>query len=99
MTMAVTGNAPQTGTPNSITPTSVSAAKRTIAPWAKLNTWDALKMSTKPSATSEYITPVSRPETATSARNIGNSIMSRKGATKKSQRNCITRHPRWETPR
>ena len=33
--------------------TSVSAANSTIAPWAKLNTPDALKISTKPSATSE----------------------------------------------
>ena len=38
---------------NSISRTSVSAANSTIAPWAKLNTPDALKMSTKPSATSE----------------------------------------------
>ncbi len=32
---------------------SDSAANSTIAPWAKLNTPDALKISTKPSATSE----------------------------------------------
>ena len=30
-----------------------SAANSTIAPWAKLNTPEALKISTKPSATSE----------------------------------------------
>ena len=33
--------------------TSESAAKSTIAPCAKLNTPEALKMSTRPSATSE----------------------------------------------
>ena len=33
--------------------TSASAAVSTIAPWAKLKTPDALKISTKPSATSE----------------------------------------------
>ena len=33
--------------------TSASAAVSTIAPWAKLNTPEALKISTKPSATSE----------------------------------------------
>ena len=31
----------------------VSAANSTIAPWAKLKTPEALKISTKPSATSE----------------------------------------------
>jgi hypothetical protein len=38
-----------------------SAANSTIAPCAKLNTPLALKMSTKPSATSEYSMPVIRP--------------------------------------
>jgi hypothetical protein len=33
--------------------TRASAAVSTIAPWAKLKTPDALKISTKPSATSE----------------------------------------------
>ena len=33
--------------------TSASAAVSTIAPWAKLNTPEALKISTKPSATKE----------------------------------------------
>ena len=37
----------------SISRTSDSAANSTIAPCAKLNTPDALKISTKPSATSE----------------------------------------------
>src|SRR5215216_2303578 len=40
---------------------SASAANRTIAPCAKLNTPEALKISTNPSATSEYRTPVRRP--------------------------------------
>src|SRR3569623_3804541 len=38
-----------------------SAANSTIAPCAKLKTPDALKISTKPSATSEYSMPVIRP--------------------------------------
>ena len=38
-----------------------SAANSTIAPCAKLKTPLALKMSTKPSATSEYSMPVIRP--------------------------------------
>ncbi len=37
----------------SISRTSESAAKRTMAPWAKLKTPEALKMSTSPSATRE----------------------------------------------
>ncbi len=41
--------------------TSARPASSTIAPWAKLNTPDALKISTKPSATSEYSTPDSKP--------------------------------------
>ena len=38
-----------------------SAANSTIAPCAKLKTPDALKISTKPSATSEYSMPAMRP--------------------------------------
>lgn len=61
----MTPNAPiaasHSGKPCSIRPTTDSAAKYTIAPWAKLNTPDALKISTKPSATREYITPESSP--------------------------------------
>ena len=37
----------------SVSRARVSAANSTMAPWAKLNTPDALKISTKPSATSE----------------------------------------------
>ena len=44
-----------------------SAANSTIAPCAKLNTPDALKISTKPSATSEYSTPVRRPPISVSS--------------------------------
>src|SRR5512144_1861211 len=40
---------------------SDSAANSTIAPCAKLKTPEALKISTKPSATSEYRVPVRRP--------------------------------------
>src|SRR6476469_5282647 len=45
---------------------TASAANSTIAPCAKLNTPDALKISTKPSATSEYNTPASSPPISTS---------------------------------
>src|SRR5262249_25804228 len=44
-----------------------SAANSTIAPCAKLNTPDALKMSTKPSATKEWSTPVMRPPISVSS--------------------------------
>src|SRR5215217_7689864 len=40
---------------------SDSAANSTIAPCAKLNTPEALKISTKPSAISEYSMPAIRP--------------------------------------
>jgi hypothetical protein len=46
--------------------TSASPASNTIAPWAKLKTPDALKISTKPSATSEYSTPDINPPISTS---------------------------------
>ena len=60
-----------TGTVPVIRPTRVSAANSASTPWAKLKTPEALKMSTKPSATSEYITPVIRPPITTSAKNSG----------------------------
>ena len=37
----------------SMMPVRVSAANKAITPWAKLKTPDALKISTKPRATSE----------------------------------------------
>src|SRR5713226_1819439 len=46
---------------NSDSRASDNAANSTIEPWAKLNTPEALKISTKPSATSEYSTPVRSP--------------------------------------
>ena len=46
-----------------------SAANNTIAPCAKLNTPEALKINTKPSATNEYNTPAIRPPSATSMKN------------------------------
>jgi hypothetical protein len=82
MTSIVSINASHTGTPFSISPTSVKAANSTITPWEKLNTPDALKMRTKPSATREYMTPVSRPLMMTSTRKTGNSHMSTNGATR-----------------
>ena len=58
MTPTVMAKASQGLTPrSSISPAKHSAANSTMAPWAKLNTPDALKISTKPSATSEYMTP------------------------------------------
>ena len=56
--------------PRSISPTKVSAANSTIAPCAKLNTPDALKISTKPSATSEYMTPLNSPPISTSTQEL-----------------------------
>ena len=50
ITTRVSASATQAGTPFSYRPTSVSAANTTMMPWAKLNTPDALKISTKPSA-------------------------------------------------
>src|ERR1700722_1067714 len=57
--------------------TKVSAAHRTIDPCAKLNTPDALKISTKPMATSEYITPASRPPTSVSIKKLMTPSMNR----------------------
>ena len=74
--------ASQAGTPSSISPTSERAANSTITPWAKLKISDALKMSTKPRATREYITPVSRPFTTTSVKKTGASHISTKGVTR-----------------
>ena len=50
ITTMVSASATKAGTPCSCRPTSVSAANTTMMPWAKLNTPDALKISTKPSA-------------------------------------------------
>ena len=55
--------------PTSSISTKVSAANSTKAPCAKLKIWDALKISTRPSATSEYMMPVSSPPTSTSKKN------------------------------
>ena len=49
----VNARAINAGTPRSISPTSVRAENSTMAPWAKLNTPEALKMRTKPRATRE----------------------------------------------
>jgi hypothetical protein len=54
--------------------TKVSAANSTSAPWAKLNTPEALKISTKPRATSEYITPDNRPPIRTSKKKSSSNI-------------------------
>jgi hypothetical protein len=83
MTTTVTISASHTGAPCSMRPTRVSAANSTMTPWEKLNTPEALKMSTNPSATSEYMTPVKSPPITTSAKKIGKLAMSTNGATKK----------------
>ena len=46
-----------------------NAANNTIAPCAKLNTPDALKISTKPKATSEYSMPAISPPNSVSRKN------------------------------
>src|SRR5574343_1620803 len=46
-----------------------TAANSTIAPWSKLNTPEALKISTKPSAISEYSMPAIRPPKRVSRKN------------------------------
>jgi len=73
-------------TPSSQRPTKVKAANKTIAPWAKLNTPEALKIRTKPSATSAYITPDIKPLTSTSTKKSGASYIIMNGSTKKT---CI----------
>src|SRR5437667_3528386 len=65
MIAAAQRSASATGS-TSISRTKASAANRHIDPCAKLNTADALKISTKPSATSAYNTPVKRPPIKTS---------------------------------
>ena len=74
-------------TPASISPTKFKAANSTMTPCAKLNMPEALKISTKPRATSEYITPDIRPAITTSARNSGASAISKIGPAKKSVKN------------
>src|SRR5881628_697858 len=81
----VRASAMATGTPRSIKPTRVSAAKSTITPWAKLKTPDALKISTKPRATSEYMSPAAMPPRSTSTKNAGAVTMSRNGVTRPSR--------------
>ncbi len=57
---------PSSGGIHSASRAIASAANSTIAPWAKLKTPEALKISTKPSATSEYRTPDISPPSSTS---------------------------------
>src|SRR2546430_5801998 len=85
ITPIVSASAIATGTPRSSRPTRVSAAKSTITPGAKLKTPDALKINTKPRATSEYISPAAMPPRSTSTKNAGPVTMSRKGVTRPSR--------------
>src|SRR5882672_1825365 len=82
ITPIVSTSATGTGMPRSMRPTSVRAAKSTITPWAKLKTPEALKISTKPSATSEYMSPAATPPMSTSAKNAGLPAISANGATR-----------------
>src|SRR5215831_15295846 len=81
MTRMVRARATGTGAPFSMRPTRVRAAKSTITPWAKLKTPEALKISTKPRATSEYMRPAAMPPMNTSTRKVTLLAMSAKGAT------------------
>ena len=81
MTAMVRASATSAGTPRSMSPTRVRAAKSTMTPWAKLKTPEALKIRTKPRATSEYRSPDARPPMSTSTRNSGEPAISAKGAT------------------
>ena len=67
---AMSEGATQIGTPRSISRQRSGPRTGTIVPWAKLNTPDALKISTKPSATSEYMTPLNSPPMMTSRTGI-----------------------------
>src|SRR5271169_476183 len=89
ITAAAMTKAPQIGTPRSIIPTNVKAANSTIVPWAKLNTPEALKISTKPSATSEYMTPLNSPPMTTSSTNSGLSHILANGVRKTAARRSI----------
>src|SRR5262245_46850942 len=92
MTMTVRRSATGTGAPFSIRPTRVSAAKSTMTPCAKLKTPEALKISTKPRATSEYMRPAAIPPISTSTRKAGLPNMSANGATKTARKISIMGH-------
>src|SRR5687767_6321329 len=93
MTTMVSRSATTTGRPFSISPTSVRAANSTITPCAKLKTPEALKIRTKPSATSEYMRPVAMPPRSTSIRKVGELAMSLKGPTKTAYSRLATGGP------
>ena len=78
------------GTVPVIRPTSVIAANSANTPCAKLNTEEALKIKTKPKATSEYMTPVINPPITTSKKKAGESAISRNGATKTAVKTSIS---------
>src|SRR5215510_10925049 len=81
MTRMVRARAMGTGAPFSMRPTRVRAAKSTITPCAKLKTPEALKISTNPRATREYMSPAAMPPMSTSTRKVPLPAMSAKGAT------------------
>src|SRR2546427_1388371 len=93
MVRKVSPRARGTGTPFSMSPTSVRAEKSTMTPWAKLKTPEALKMRTKPRATREYMSPAAMPPKSTSARKVGLPAMSAKGATSTPRTSSTMGHP------
>src|SRR5215831_7197326 len=92
MTRMVRARATGTCAPFSISPTRVRAAKSTITPWAKLKTPEALKISTNPRATSEYMRPAAMPPMSTSVRKVRFPAMSAKGATRTAWSSSIMGH-------
>src|SRR4029453_2359901 len=93
MTTMVRARARGTGTPLSISPTRVRAAKSTMVPWAKLKTPEALKMRTKPRATREYMRPAAMPPMSTSTRKVPLPAMSANGATRTARSSSIMSNP------
>ena len=78
------------GTPASIRLTTVRPAKTTMMPWAKLKTPEALKISTKPRAIREYITPALRPWMTIWISLSGRSPKAMKGSMKSPPKNPMT---------
>src|SRR2546425_1191256 len=93
MVRRVRASAMGTGTPFSMSPTSVRAEKSTMTPWAKLNTPEALKMRTNPRATREYMSPAATPPKSTSVRKVRLPAMSAKGATNTPRSSSIMGDP------
>src|SRR5882724_621540 len=83
---------PSSGGSHSAKRAIAKAANNTIAPWAKLNTPLALKISTKPSATSEYNIPTIRPLISVSRKKPMSSCASVLGAQVRVDHVAIAAH-------